>query len=97
LAVFATVFVLGVLWLIESIEPEPYVLFDLGITVPDAAGLKDSADEVCYEVKLPLQTQASTWYPAALGTRDGLRHGALSLVSKIGMDVFKEFRPRRSK
>jgi hypothetical protein len=40
---------------------------------------------------------ASTWYPAPLGTRDGLRHGALSLVSKIGMDVFKEFRPRRSK
>jgi len=40
---------------------------------------------------------ASTWYPAPLGTRDGLRHSALNLVSKIGMDVFKEFRPRRSK
>jgi hypothetical protein len=39
---------------------------------------------------------ASTWYPAPLGTRDGLKHGALSLVSKIGVDVLKEFRPRRS-
>jgi hypothetical protein len=40
---------------------------------------------------------ASTWYPAPLGTRDGLKHAAMSLVSKIGVDVFKEFRPRRSK
>jgi hypothetical protein len=40
---------------------------------------------------------ASTWYPAPLGTRDGLKHAGFSLVSKIAMDVFKEFRPRRSK
>jgi hypothetical protein len=40
---------------------------------------------------------ASTWYPAPLGTRDGLKHAALSLVAKIGVDVFKEFRPRRSR
>ena len=40
---------------------------------------------------------ASTWYPAPLGTRDGLKHGATSLVSKIGVDVFREFWPRRSK
>jgi hypothetical protein len=38
---------------------------------------------------------ASTWYPAPLGTRDGLRHAGMSLISKIGVDVFKEFRPRR--
>ncbi len=40
---------------------------------------------------------ASTWYPAPLGTRDGLKHAGMSLVSKIAVDVFKEFRPRRSK
>ena len=40
---------------------------------------------------------ASTWYPAPLGTRDGLMHAATSLVSKIGVDVFKEFRPRRAR
>jgi hypothetical protein len=38
---------------------------------------------------------AATWYPAPLGTRDGLKHAGLSLLSKIGMDVFKEFRPQR--
>lgn len=40
---------------------------------------------------------ASTWYPAPLGTRDGLKHGAVSLVSKIVVDVFKKFRPRRAR
>ena len=40
---------------------------------------------------------ASTWYPAELGSRDGLKHAGMSLISKIGMDVVKEFRPRRSK
>ncbi len=40
---------------------------------------------------------SSTWYPAPLGTRDGLRHAGVSLVTKIGVNVFKEFRPRRSK
>jgi len=72
LAVFATVFVLGVLWLIESIEPEPYSVFDLAVAVKDPAAMRaaiegvlrrtripfelrsTSADEVCYEVKMPV-------------------------------------------
>jgi hypothetical protein len=40
---------------------------------------------------------ASTWYPAPLGARDGLKHAGMSLAAKIAVDVFKEFRPRRSK
>ena len=73
-AVFATVFVLGVLWTIESIDPEPYLLFDLAITAKDSTSMKESiegvlrrrripfelrstsAKEICYEVKLPLDT-----------------------------------------
>jgi hypothetical protein len=39
---------------------------------------------------------AATWYPAPLGTRDGLKHAGTSLVTKIAIDVFKEFRPRRA-
>jgi hypothetical protein len=38
---------------------------------------------------------AATWYPAELGTRDGLKHAGTSLLTKIGMDVLKEFWPRR--
>ena len=37
----------------------------------------------------------ATWYPAPLGTRDGLKHAGTSLLTKIGIDVFKEFWPRR--
>jgi hypothetical protein len=40
---------------------------------------------------------ASTWYPAPRGARDGLKHAGLSLVTQIAVDMFKEFRPRRSK
>jgi hypothetical protein len=40
---------------------------------------------------------ASTWYPAPNGARDGLQHAGVSLITKMGVDVFKEFRPRRSK
>ena len=40
---------------------------------------------------------ASTWYPAPNGARDGLQHAGVSLITKMGVDVFKEFRPRRAK
>lgn len=71
-AAFATVFVVGVLWVIESIDPQPYLLFDLTVTAKDSARLKESiegvlqhrripfelrgtsAEEICYEVRLPL-------------------------------------------
>ena len=38
---------------------------------------------------------SSTWYPATHGARDGLQDGAMSLLSTLGMDVAKEFRPKR--
>jgi len=38
---------------------------------------------------------AATWYPAPLGTRDGLKHAGTSLLTKIAIDVFKEFRHRK--
>jgi hypothetical protein len=77
-AIFATGFVLVVLLVIESIDPEPYLLFDLSITAKDSAGLKESiegvlrrrripfelrstsAEELCYQVKLPLPLHTDT-------------------------------------
>jgi Domain of unknown function (DUF4956) len=71
LAVFATIFVLGVLWLIESLEAEPYSVFNLTVAVKNPAEIRPSiegvlrriripfelrstsAEEVCYEVKVP--------------------------------------------
>jgi hypothetical protein len=40
---------------------------------------------------------STTWYPARHGARDGLQHAGVSLITKMGVGVFKEFRPRRSK
>jgi len=40
---------------------------------------------------------ASTWFPARLGARDGLRNAAGSLAAKMGVDVLLAFRPARSK
>ena len=84
-AVFATAFVLVVLWVIESIDPEPYVLFDLSIATKDSANLKESiegvlrrrripfelrstsTDEICYEVKLPLDIHTDKVSDALMG------------------------------
>ena len=38
---------------------------------------------------------ASTWFPARLGARDGLRNAAGDLAARIGVDVLLEFRPHR--
>lgn len=34
---------------------------------------------------------ASTWYPAPHGVRDGMAHVGTGILSKIGVDVFREF------
>ena len=37
---------------------------------------------------------ASTWYPEPHGTRDGLRHAAVGVLAKMGVDALREFIPR---
>jgi hypothetical protein len=54
-AVFATVFVLGVLWTIESIDPEPYLLFDLAITAKDSAVMKEPIEGVLRGRRIPFE------------------------------------------
>src|ERR1051325_744581 len=54
-AAFATVFVLGVLWLIESIDSEPYLLFDLAITAKDSATMKDPIEAVLRRRRIPFE------------------------------------------
>lgn len=72
LASFATVFILAVLWIIESFEPKARQLFLLTVKAKDPAALKPrveelltkyrlehelrtaSTEEVCYEVRLPI-------------------------------------------
>jgi uncharacterized membrane protein YhiD involved in acid resistance len=73
IASFATVFILAVLWVVESFEPKAWNAFTLTVKAKDAASLKLSlqalllrfrldyelrtvtVDELCYEIKLPLE------------------------------------------
>ena len=38
---------------------------------------------------------AATWYPTDGGTREGVKHAGTGVLTKIGIDIFKEFWPRR--
>jgi hypothetical protein len=38
---------------------------------------------------------AATWYPAPRGVRDGVAHATSGILSKMAVDVFREFAPRR--
>jgi uncharacterized membrane protein YhiD involved in acid resistance len=54
-ALFAAVFVLCVLLLIESIDPAPYLLFDLTVTAKDSASLKAPIEGVLKERRIPYE------------------------------------------
>lgn len=78
LAAFATAFVLAVLWVVESIEPQPHALFDLAIKTKEPSNIKTpiegvlrrfripfdlrttSAEEIRYEVKMPLNRKTDS-------------------------------------
>lgn len=57
LAVFATVFMLGVLWIVESLEPERLKTFELHVTAPDPTALRGEVEailrrhQVVYELR----------------------------------------------
>ena len=75
MAIFGAIFILAVLWAIESIEPNPLKVFALKITSKESEKLQprieqllrrhratfelraSSPEEICYEVKLPIQTR----------------------------------------
>jgi len=58
-AIFATVFVLGVLLVVESIETEPYVLFNLAITTKDSATMKESIEGVLRRRRIPFELRST--------------------------------------
>jgi uncharacterized membrane protein YhiD involved in acid resistance len=58
LALFATVFLLGVLWAVESIEPELTKHFELKISTGDPAALRGDIESILrrYHVKYEMRT-----------------------------------------
>ena len=60
LASFATVFILGVLWLIESSEPKATHLFALKISTKDPAKLKTMVEELLARARVPFELRAAS-------------------------------------
>lgn len=58
LAAFATVFILGVLWVVESLEPERRKLFDLKVTTADPASRRGEIEAILrrYHVEYELRS-----------------------------------------
>ena len=54
-AIFAAVFVMGVLLAIESIDPAPYLLFDLTVTAEDSKGLKKAIERMLENRDVPYE------------------------------------------
>lgn len=85
LAAFATAFIMLVLWIIESFEPQGQKVFELKIKTKDAQALRNnveallrrqqiaydlrtsSAEELSYEVKVPLERRTERISNAILG------------------------------
>jgi hypothetical protein len=59
-AIFAAVFVLAVLLVIESIDPQPYLLFDLAITAKDSASLKESIEKLLRLRRIPFELNSTS-------------------------------------
>ena len=58
LAAFATIFILGVLWIIESLEPERLKTFDLKVTAADPSTIRSELEQLLrrHKVKFELRT-----------------------------------------
>lgn len=60
LATFATFFVMGVLWLIESLEPHPFKTFTLKITAKAAATLQPKVEQVLRRSRATFDLRSAT-------------------------------------
>jgi hypothetical protein len=60
LAGFATVFILGVLWIVESLEPKATELFTLKVKAKDTTALKPKLDALLARYHLPFELRGTT-------------------------------------
>lgn len=58
-AILATGFVLAVLWAIESIDPKPYLLFELTVTAKDSATLRTPIEETLRHRRIPFELRST--------------------------------------
>lgn len=60
LAAFATVFILGVLWVVESFEPRAMQAFTLKVTAKDPMKLKAQIEQLLARHRLPFELRSSS-------------------------------------
>jgi uncharacterized membrane protein YhiD involved in acid resistance len=60
LAAFATVFILGVLWIVESMEPKATQLFALKVKAKDPAAIKPKLDALLARYRLDFEMRATS-------------------------------------
>src|SRR5207245_11525340 len=60
LAVFATVFILGMLWIIESFEPKARVLFSLKVKAKDPVALRPKIEQLLTRHRLAHERRTRT-------------------------------------
>jgi hypothetical protein len=66
LAVFGTVFILAVLWIVESFEPRATELFSLKVKAKDPAALKPKLEQILKRHRIPYELRTESkeeiWY-----------------------------------
>jgi uncharacterized membrane protein YhiD involved in acid resistance len=59
LAVFATLFMLAVLWGVESLEPELKKMFDLTVTTPEPGQLRDGLESILRRYRIEYELRSA--------------------------------------
>jgi hypothetical protein len=90
LALFSTVFILVLLWIVESLEPEPFKIFELKIVGPDPSAIRSQIEatlrryHVDYELRStgPKEIHYETQLP--FNTRTDRLSNALLMIEQGG-------------
>jgi hypothetical protein len=86
LAVFATFFVLGTVWLLESNEPEPYTVFELTVALKegkDTGTLKRGVEQILRRHHIPFELRTSSADDIAFEVKVPLKRDTDMLSTEI--------------
>ena len=76
LAVFATLFILAVLWVVESLEPELRKTFDLTVSTPDPTAMREGVESILRRFRITFELRSA-------GPKELVYEASLPIVVKI--------------
>ena len=83
LAAFTSVFVLGILSMLESLEPAPYALFELTVKARDSSDLKSGIEQTLRRYRIPFELRATSAEDLSFEVKVPLRRDTDSVSSAI--------------